>query len=114
VDLAAEAQALADQITAGGLRAVIDARDVNPPCALIRPPVLGYRFGGCNRLTWTIYVLTPDAGTRGALTVLGDDVEKVQAALGYPAAEVTPVDVALPDGGTVPGYSLTLITRPMP
>lgn len=106
------AQAEADRLVAGGVRAVIDARDLNPPSALVRPPVLGYRFGGCNRLTWTVLVVAPDAGTRGALATLGDLVEKAQAALGYPAAELTPVDVALLDGGTAPGYSLTYVTTP--
>lgn len=112
MDLAALAQAQADRITAGGLRAVIDARDVNPPCALVRPPTLGYRFGGCNLLTWTVWVVAPDSGTRGALAVLGESVDQAQAALGYPAREVTTIDVALLDGSTVPGYSITYTTRP--
>lgn len=105
------AQAQADRITAGGVRAVIDARDMNPPCALIRPPVLGFRFGGCNALTWTVLVVAPDTGTRGALSTLGEAVDAVQAALDYPAATVTPVDVSLLDGGTAPGYQLTYVTK---
>lgn len=112
VELDKLAQAQADRLIAGGVRAVIDARDLNPPGALIRPPVLSFRFGGCNRLTWTVLIVAPDAGTRGALSTLGDLVEKAQAALGFPSPELTPVDVATLDGGTVPGYSLTYVTQP--
>lgn len=112
LDLAALAQAQADRLTAAGVRAVIDARDLNPPGALVRPPTIGYRFGHCHELTWTVYVLAPDSGTRGALSILGDLVEKAQEALGYPAPTVTPADVALLDGGTAVGYSLTYVTKP--
>ncbi len=113
MNLAQLAQAQADRITADGkTRAVIDARDLNPPSALIRPPELGYRFGQCVQLTWTVLCVAPDTGTRTALAALGDLVDAVQSALGYPAATLTPVDVALFDGGTAPGYQLTYVTKP--
>ncbi len=113
MDLDKLAQAQADRITADGTtRAVIDARDLNPPSALIRPPEIGYRFGACVSLTWTVLCVAPDTGTRTALAALGVLVDAVQAALGYPAATLTPVDVALLDGGTVPGYQLTYVTKP--
>jgi hypothetical protein len=111
MNLAELAQDQADILIAAGLRATIDARDLNPPAILIRPPVLGYRFGGCNALTWTLIIVVPDSGTKGALSNLGALVDAAQVALGYPAATVTPTDVALLDGGTAPGYTLTYVTK---
>jgi hypothetical protein len=111
-DLIARAAEVVDKLTAEGIRAVIDDRDINPPCVYLRPPVMTFKFGGCTALTYEVRVIVPDSGTRGALDALGPLVEAVQAALGYPAPTVTPGWTALPDGGAAPMYSFNITTKP--
>ena len=59
-----------------------------------------------------VRAIAPDAGTRNALDVLGPLIEAAQAALNYPAGEVTPGWTALPDGGSAPMYSFNYTTKP--
>lgn len=100
------------QLTAGGVRATTDPRDLNPPAVLIRPPALHYRFGrGCIAADWTARLYLPDPGTREALELALTQLDAIQQALGFAVVTATPADFSLLDGATVPGYTLTWQTH---
>jgi hypothetical protein len=107
MDIAAAAQDVVDQLVAGGVRAVVDGRDLNPPAVQIRPPTLHYRFGRGAAADWEAWAVVPDTGMRTDLAALSDLLEKVQAALGHVGVQARPDTVTLADGGTVPAYVLT-------
>lgn len=110
-DLLARMEEFRDALTAADVRCVLDARDVNPPAVLIRPPTVLYRFGrGCVGANWAAWLFLPDAGQLDALRVGFPILETVHSALataGVAVVNAEPTDFALPDGGTVPGFILT-------
>lgn len=106
-------QAEVDALTEGGVRATLDERDVNPPCVLVRPPVLTYRFGRDVAAEWTYWLIVPDAGKSSAIAALGELVEAAAAALRFTVVTLTPDDAILSDG-TYPMYSMTRSTRIAP
>jgi hypothetical protein len=110
-DLIADMERYRDVITAADVRCVLDARDVNPPAVLIRPPSVSYRFGrGCVGASWTAWLYLPDAGQIDALRVGFPIVDAVHTALAHAGVAILsaePGDFALPDGGTVPGFVIT-------
>jgi hypothetical protein len=111
-DVLAQMATYVAQLQAGGVRATLDPRDINPPAVLIRPPVLHYRFGrGCVAVDWTARLYLPDPGTLDALRIALPELDKIQAALGYAIAQAVPGDFTLLDGATVPGYTLTWTTH---
>jgi hypothetical protein len=107
MDIAAATQDIVDRLTADGIRAVIDARDANPPCVQVRPPVISWRFGKGADAEWTALLMVGDVGTAQALKQLSELVELVQQALGFAAVNGRPDEAILPDGSTVPVYLLT-------
>lgn len=113
MDVLAAMQAEVDLLTAAGVRATLDERDVNPPCVLVRPPILTYRFGRGADAEWTYWLIVPDAGKSNAIAALGELIEAAQAALGFMAVTLTPDDAILSDG-TYPMYSMTRSTRIAP
>lgn len=100
-----------DAITETGTRCVLDARDVNPPALLIRPATLNYRFGrGCVRASWAAWLFLPDAGQIDALRVglpILDTIQTALASVGVAVLAASPADFQSPDGGTLPGFSIT-------
>jgi len=107
-DIVAAAQAILTQLEAAGIRAVVDGRDVNPPCVQLRPPTVHYRFGrGCVGFDWEARLMVPDVGMSQAWKQLGTLLDAVEIALNYPSPTATPGDTILPDGSTVPTYVLT-------
>ena len=108
LNIASEMEAVCEGIRAQGVPAVIDERDANPPCVLVQPPELSFRFGqGRFDATWTALVMVPNAGKNVALGQLGELIEL--AAKGIRAAVLAgqPADVQLPDNAApVPGYSI--------
>jgi hypothetical protein len=109
-DLLAEMERYRDALTAAGVRCVLDGRDVNPPCVLIRPPSVAYRFGrGCVGATWAAWLYLPDAGQIDALRIgfpLLETVSDALAVVGVAVVGAEPTDFALPDGGTAVGFTL--------
>jgi hypothetical protein len=100
--------ALVDRLTAAGIPAALDERDLNPPGVLVLPPAVDYRFSGpCAGATWTLLAAVPDAGTGPALPGLSDLVERVRAALNYEVTNAVPATVTLSDGPPAPAYRLT-------
>ncbi len=100
-------------LTAAGIRATDDARDINPPCVLIRAPALLFRFGkGCTQADWTARLYLVNAGTKEALQAAIPLINEIQTALEGAIVEATPADFDLPDGGgPTPGYLLEWSTR---
>ena len=102
-------------LTAADVRCVLDARDVNPPCVLIRPPTISYRFGrGCVGADFAAWLYLPDAGQIDALRVGLPILEQTQIALagiGVATLTATPTDFQTPDGATVPGFIINWHTQ---
>lgn len=112
VQIAEAMTEIVEQLRAGGVRAVLDPRDVNPPCVLVRPPTVSYRFGKGNwDAEWTAWALVPSAGTNVDVAAVGQLLDDLQAALTYAVVTATPDDAVLADGSTVPMYSLSWTSR---
>jgi len=113
MDLAAAVAAVADKLTAAGIRSTPDLRDLNPPCVYVAAPTLAYRFGkGGADLTWQIVAVVPNSGRLAALKALSPLIDSTVTALGGAVTAGRPVDVTALDGGApLPGYELTLTTR---
>jgi hypothetical protein len=112
MDLAAAVQSVIDKLEAHGVRAVADARDVNPPCVQVRAPVLSYRFGkNCWDAEYTIWSITGDAGTTENLKAQSDLIGRIQWALDGVVATARPDDALMPDGSLLPVYVLTWSAR---
>jgi hypothetical protein len=109
------AEAMADivaRLTAAGIRATLDGRDVNPPCVLVRPPTMTFRFGkGYWDADLTAWALVPDTGVGTASGALGELIDAVQNALGFAVVTARPDETTLSDGSTVPTYVLTWSQR---
>lgn len=112
MDLAGAVAQVVEALTAGGVRAAADLRDLNPPGVLVRPPEVRWRFGkDRGGADWVLWAIVPDAGTSAALAGLGELLEKTQAALGGLVVAGRPIDVQAVDGaGTLPAYELTFST----
>jgi hypothetical protein len=105
-------RAVVDQLTAAGLRATADSRNLNLPAVFVKSPTLDFRFkGGTWEGTWTAYALVPDNGPVPAADALGDLVERTQTALAGRVTRAQAVDFVTEEGVTVPGYELTFTTR---
>jgi hypothetical protein len=115
IDIAGEIAAIVAELTLAGIRAVDDPRDANPPCVLVNPPEIEFRFGkGAWGATWEAWCIVPDAGRHQALRALSLLVSQAQAALGYRAVSGRPDDTLMPDGSTLPMYVLTWTARIKP
>jgi hypothetical protein len=112
VDLDTAAAAVVDRLTAGGVRATLDGRNANPPCVLVRPPALTFRFGkGTWDAEWEAWAMVPATGQTGDLAALGRLVTAAQAALGGQVVTARPDEAQTADGATVPMYRLTWTAR---
>ena len=99
LDLAAVMGELADRIAAAGVPTVVDERDMNPPCCLLRPRALSWRFGaGRSDAEWSAVVVVPSAGRLAALGQLGQLAELVAAGIRVAVLSARPADVLLTDG----------------
>lgn len=90
-----------------GLRAVDDARDINPPCVYLMPPAGELRYGKASAdVTWTAYLIVGNAGARAATKALSELVDTVAGIFPFTTFQRSPL--ALPGGGDpVPSYELT-------
>lgn len=112
-DIHAASTALVATLTGAGIRATIDPRDVNPPCVLVAPPVLAYRFGKrCWDASWSLLLIAGDHGKPGSLRALGDLLDAVQAATGGAIVTATPANAGTLDGTPpAPAYECIFTTR---
>lgn len=111
VNVKAAMQAVVDDLTAGGVRAVLDARDAHPPCVLVRPPTVHYRFNKGWDADFEAWAMVLGGGQSDALSAVGELLEQAQAALGGRGVTASPDDAALADGGTAPMYRITWTQR---
>jgi hypothetical protein len=110
------ADAVADvvgRLTAAGIRATNDERDINPPCVYISPPAIEYRFGrGDFTALFTAWVVTGAAGRSVDLVNLGAQLDQVGAALNFAAVRADPADLLIPQqAAPLPAYRLTWSER---
>ena len=113
----ARAQELCAAIEAqAGVRCVIDARNVNPPCVLIVPiPGRDYSAGagtacGGYVVTWSIWALSAGPGNLDAAVVLGDLTDAVASLL--PGITTQPTAYTVPGAGSpVPAVLITFTER---
>lgn len=112
MDLAQAVQAVIDKLEAHGVRAVADARDVNPPCVQVRAPVISYRFGkNCWEADFTAWSITGDAGTVDNLKAQSDLLGRIVWALDGVPVTARPDEALMPDGALLPIYVLTWSAR---
>jgi hypothetical protein len=104
--------ALVDALAGAGIRAVVDERDINPPCALVNPPDVAYRFGkGGWSATWRVWAIVPDSGRNVSMANLDTLMGEIQLALGGMVTTATPINVSGVDGaGPLPAYEMVLTT----
>lgn len=105
------ATATADVLQAfldAGVRAVDDARDVNPPCVYLMPPQGSFRFDRDRAdVTWTAYLVTGDAGARPATKALSDLIDAIAGI--FPVTTFERRALLLPGAGSdgLPAYEFT-------
>jgi len=119
MDVAGAVQSVVDRLTAAGIRAVLDERDINPPCVYVAPPAVSFRFGaGGFTAAFTGWCVTGAAGRNVDLVTLGALIDQVGAALGWSAVTADPADLLIPhQAAPLPAYRLTwseTISQPRP
>lgn len=109
-DLSAALADVVDALTAAGIAAVVDMRDLNPPAVYVAAPQLAFdRLRG-----WTavvdLWAVVPAAGRLQALSGLGPLLAQVIDV--WPATAAYPADLPPLDGGDpMPAYRLTCPIR---
>jgi hypothetical protein len=114
MDLAAAVATVVDRLSAAGIRAVSDPRNVNPPCVYVPPPQVSWRFPkGYADLVWAVVAVVPNSGRDPAIKNLGPLVgAAVDALSATPVTVGRPKDIFGTDGAApMPGYELTFTTR---
>jgi hypothetical protein len=103
-------------LTAAGLRATADIRNVNPPGVYVEPPLIAWRFGrGYVDLSWSVWLVVPNTGRDAALKNLGPlliDTYGALTAQGCSPTDASFSELTAPDGGPpMPAYLMNLTTR---
>jgi hypothetical protein len=110
MDKRAELDAVAAALTAGGVAAAIDPRDVTPPAAWVHlgPWTYDLLSGECLSAQLVVDLIATDAGVRAALGQLDDLETDTVTILGPPAGQVLATTLTLPDSpAALPCYRLT-------
>lgn len=108
VNILDDLAALADTITERGIPAVLDPRDLTVPGALVDLDTIGGQsptLCGLTEATATVYLVAPDNGRPETLTTLLD----AYAAVADLTSGAEPIDLALPNYGTLPALRLNPI-----
>jgi hypothetical protein len=113
VNVAGAVQAIVDRLTAVGVRAVLDERDINPPCVYVAPPALVWRFARNDYdAEFVLWAITGAAGRNVDLVNLGELIDDVTAALQFAAVRAEPADLLIPQqAAPLPAYRLTFTER---
>lgn len=114
MDIDQALQDVVDTLKAEGFRAVLDERDVNPPCVFVTLDPAGGAFDRLGGPDWggTIWLrcVAPNTGRKAAWRTLGPLVDAVRAVL--PVRGWSPQDLIPPDGGDpFPAITLTYPIR---
>lgn len=96
-----------------GIRSYIDAKSVNPPCVLIQPPVVNYRFSGrCYGAEWTLLAVAPNSDKYAEIRALDELLDAARIALDGAPVTARPAGVFTSDGtATLPAYELTFTDK---
>lgn len=112
-DLRAAAEQVAAEITAHGVPAVVDSRELELPGAWVTVGTvsLDYLDPAVWAVTWNVYLIARDLGSPAALQDLGEMLQKVAAPL--KVTDVTPQSVVLLNHSAdpLPAFSLALETN---
>ena len=113
VNVADAVQGIVDRLTAVGIRATLDERDVNPPCVFVSPPAIVWRFARNDfDAEFTVWCVTGAAGRNVDLVNLGELLDDVTAALQFAAVRGEPANLLIPDqAAPLPAYRLTWTER---
>jgi hypothetical protein len=109
MDKRAELDAVAAALTAGGVLAAIDPRDISPPAAWVHlgPWTYDLLSGECVSAQLVVDLVATDAGTYAALGQLDALEADTVTALGPPVGQVLATTLTLPDSSAVlPCYRL--------
>jgi hypothetical protein len=112
--IAAVQNAVVGLLTGAGIRAVVDTRDVNPPCVFVGPPALTFRFGrpGSFDAEVTAQAIVGDTGGRATTEALDELLGQVGAALNWQITAAVPGQFPGADGArTMPCYTLTVTSK---
>ena len=109
VDIAAATRAVVDRLTAAGIRATLDERDLNPPAVYVGPPVVAWRFHARDfAASFTCWCAVPNSGRDTSLVNLAALVTATVAALHAPVLTAEPADLTVPEqSAPLPAYRLT-------
>ena len=113
VNVAGAVAEVVERLTAAGIRATNDERDLNPPCVYVAPPAVEWRFGrGDFTATFTVWCVTGAAGRNIDLVNLGDLLDDVGMALDWAGVRADPADLLVPhQAAPLPAYRLTWTER---
>lgn len=113
VDIRAALQQIADDLTAAGAAATIDARDLNLPGVWVVASQIGldYLSPGTWSLQVHVFLISADLGTPESLDQLSELLAMVAPVVG--AVDATPQGVVLPSLGAdpLPALQITLETK---
>jgi hypothetical protein len=101
------------KLESAGVRATIDDKSVNPPCVLIQPPAIVYRFGGKQAdAEWTLLAVAPNSDKVAEIRALDKVLTETRAALDGAPVAARPAGVFTADGtATLPAYELTYANK---
>jgi len=113
MDVAGAVQSVVDRLTAAGIRATLDERDINPPCVYVAPPTITFRFGRADfTAAFTAWCVTGAAGRRADLSTLGDLLDAVGEALNWAGVSADPADLLIPHQAVpLPAYRVLWTER---
>jgi hypothetical protein len=98
---------LVDKLTAEGITATLDSRNLNLPCVLIVPPRRTFDLACGFTAAWTLWALVPPPGNADAFRTLDDLVDSIAAVL--PVTRATALAYTpSPDAAPLPAYQVEL------
>lgn len=99
---------LVDSLTAAGLRATIDPRDVNAPAVWVSPRQIAHDILSGGTVTVDLWLIAPDNGIPAALAVLADMLDTVLSVVDPDAPTSLAESLALPDTpAPLPAFRVT-------
>jgi len=114
IKVGAAAQIVADQLTAGGLSTVVDARDLQLPGAWLTVNALSFDRldSSAYEVTWDLFLVVPDVAAPDALDQLGVLLSQARAA-GLDTGSATAITMTLLNHSAepLPAFQLQLINE---
>lgn len=100
-------------LSAAGVRAFVDSKELNPPAVLIQPPVFSYRFGkGCADAEWTLLAVAHSSDRASEIRALDALLADIRTALTGKGVTGRPAGVFTADGtATLPAYEITFTDK---